>query len=575
MSNTLADYFVGLKLKPDVGSIKKVDQFFRVLENRINKASKKVSSKMDSFGIPTAASAAGQVRAIKQVSDANTRANNKALTEQRKINALERVRLATESLRQKSIRLQRSDQRLNKPVSSTSNFARSAKTAVGTTQTLAGTAVAGFGLGQLNDVSQRLEMLPVAMEAVTGSAAKAAQQLEFLAKLGHEMGATRLELAPEYTKMLASGMGTKLEGQMPAIFTSMVRYGKVMGLEPEEMKGSFKAVSQMINKQQIMAEELKGQLAERLPAAVRIMADAVTGGDTKKLFALMKKGNLDPNSALPKFAMELEKRAAGGMEAYKKTQRGQQNFARVALEDQLINFSKEGGSSAFFRIWKSFADTLPKLNGLVKALAGAFQGVARAVEGLGTILQAVSKLFDFWYTLPETVQDFGKIATAAFLAIRIQAGLLGATMARAFLPLTTAYIILEDFAYAAMGKDSVTKRAMDYFKTAPMNADLWNTGLNSLTPAGLATSFLDGYINNSKAGNIWSKITTDGASATASADAANKIMGAGTDAFKQKIIDINIDVTGDTSDSKSLAERISSELNATLKPLIFNKVPVE
>lgn len=112
---------------------------------------------------------------------------------------------------------------------------------------LATAGVAGFGLSALNQVSQRLELLPVGLEAVTGSAEKAAVHLKFLEKLGRDVGATRLELVPEYTKMLASAIDTPLEQEMPKIFTSITRYGKVMGLDQESMKGTFKSVTQMIN----------------------------------------------------------------------------------------------------------------------------------------------------------------------------------------------------------------------------------------------------------------------------------------------------------------------------------------
>jgi hypothetical protein len=121
---------------------------------------------------------------------------------------------------------------------------------------MAGAGLAGFGFGSLSNTLQKLELLPVSLEAVTGSAEAAAKELEFLSKLGREIGATQLELAPEYTKMLASAFGTPLEKEIQNIFSSLTVYGKVMGLDQEAMKGTFKSISQMIGKQQIMASSL-------------------------------------------------------------------------------------------------------------------------------------------------------------------------------------------------------------------------------------------------------------------------------------------------------------------------------
>ena len=62
-----------------------------------------------------------------------------------------------------------------------------------------------------------------------------------------------------------------------------------------------------------MAEELTGQLAEAIPGAVAIMAEALgyvtkTGlPDTAKLFKEMEKGAIDGSDALNKFSVELKK----------------------------------------------------------------------------------------------------------------------------------------------------------------------------------------------------------------------------------------------------------------------------
>lgn len=319
--------------------------------------------------------------------------------------------------------------------------------------TIAGFTAGGFGLSALNTKLQKLEMLPVSMEAVTGDKAKADQQLAFLNRLGHEVGSTRMELAPDYTKFFASAAGTPLEAHAQSGFRSLTRYGKVMGLDQEEMKGSFKAVTQMVNKQQIMAEELKGQLAERLPAAVRLMAEAVTGGDTKKLMAMMKDGQLDPNTALPKFFMLLESKAAGGWGKYTQTTRYQQNMAGVNFEDSLALFGKSGGNDAFFRMWQTIQQTLPKLDPIVKALAKSFSVLADGLEHSANILVMFSDGMAKFNTLsPEVQKGFGLMGAAAVL--------FGTQLGRAFLPLTLMFGLLDDLATYRKGGKSLIGEAL-------------------------------------------------------------------------------------------------------------------
>jgi tape measure domain-containing protein len=70
------------------------------------------------------------------------------------------------------------------------------------------------------------------------------------------------------------------------------------------------ALTQMIGKQKISAEELRQQLGEAMPSAFGIMAKAL-GVTTKELDKMMASGQLLANEVLPKFAEEAE-RAFGG-----------------------------------------------------------------------------------------------------------------------------------------------------------------------------------------------------------------------------------------------------------------------
>lgn len=99
----------------------------------------------------------------------------------------------------------------------------------------------GLGVGALNQSVRTLQNLPVMLTSVTGSEQRAAQELEFLNNLGNQVGATVASMAPDYTKMFASAMGTPLESQMQRGFSAFTRYGKVMGLDQEAMSGSYRA----------------------------------------------------------------------------------------------------------------------------------------------------------------------------------------------------------------------------------------------------------------------------------------------------------------------------------------------
>ena len=115
----------------------------------------------------------------------------------------------------------------------------------------------GFGAAyaavNFNKIGQELQAIENALLAVSGSEKAAAENMAFLNSVGAEMGKTVRGLGPEFVKLAASIQGTALGGQEQTIFKSFMKYGTVMGLDEEAMKGSFRAVSQMVSKQQVYA----------------------------------------------------------------------------------------------------------------------------------------------------------------------------------------------------------------------------------------------------------------------------------------------------------------------------------
>ncbi|MGK9450433.1 tape measure protein [Acidithiobacillus caldus] len=79
-----------------------------------------------------------------------------------------------------------------------------------------------------------------------------------------------------------------------------------MGLSAQETTGALLAISQMMSKGTVQAEELRGQLGDRLPGTFQIAARAM-GVSTSALSDMLDKGELLATDFLPKFAAQLEK----------------------------------------------------------------------------------------------------------------------------------------------------------------------------------------------------------------------------------------------------------------------------
>ena len=249
----------------------------------------------------------------------------------------------------------------------------------------------GFGLKELNKQVQDWTMLETKMTAVIGDIEKAQAKIENLKRLGQNIGSNPLELANSYVQMLASAQGTGFEPHLDKGFGTFTRYGKVMGLDEEAMKGSLRAVNQMLSKQQIMAEELRGQLAERLPAAVRLMADAVADGDTSKLNKMMERGELDPNVVLPKFFAEMQKAVDKGWDKYLQTSRYHQGKAQAATGILTDVFGRNGGERGLVNFWRSLQEALNASQPAAKLLAEKFYDLSKQSEQLSNIVKLVNE----------------------------------------------------------------------------------------------------------------------------------------------------------------------------------------
>ena len=143
--------------------------------------------------------------------------------------------------------------------------------------------------------------------------AQAAQEIQYLRQVTDQLGVSFAAVAPMYGRLAAATKGTNLEGRATReIFESIAQASVVMGLGVEETEGAMRALVQMVSKGQIQAEELRGQLGERLPRAFQIFADSM-GVTTGELSKLLEMGQVGPER-LAQFAATLKGELAGNLD---------------------------------------------------------------------------------------------------------------------------------------------------------------------------------------------------------------------------------------------------------------------
>jgi len=134
-------------------------------------------------------------------------------------------------------------------------------------------------------------------------------ELSWLEREAARLGISFQVLSDEYSKFAVAANAANFSAQATReIFISVAEAGRVNKLSLDEMSGVFLALTQMISKGKVSAEELRRQLGDRLAGAFNIFADAL-GVSTAQLDQMMRQGEVLANETnLLKFADELRKR---------------------------------------------------------------------------------------------------------------------------------------------------------------------------------------------------------------------------------------------------------------------------
>lgn len=236
---------------------------------------------------------------------------------------------------------------------------------------LAGGLAVGLGVAYSSRADINLERSQQALKGVYETAARAEQQFQRVSREADRLGISVSELAMQYARFQAAAKGTDLEGEKATqIFLAVAESAQIMGLRADETEGVLRALGQIMSKGKVQAEELRGQLGDRLSGAFQLFAKAI-GVSTAELDDMLKKGGVIATETLPSFGRQL--RSAFGTDANTRIETTISNFTRLTSE---INLS----AAALGKFINSGAG--PLASGVTNILSNARQTVAEQGGGL-------------------------------------------------------------------------------------------------------------------------------------------------------------------------------------------------
>jgi tape measure domain-containing protein len=181
----------------------------------------------------------------------------------------------------------------------------------------------------------KFEQMQKAINFASGSVEKGNANFKFLQDTAQKLGLDLQGMAEGYKSFSASSIlaGQSIE-ETNRQFEAVSKAVAALGLGTEDAKGVFLALGQVMSKGNVQAEELRGQIGERLPGAFNLAANAM-GVTTAELNKMLEQGQVGSKEFLPKFATELEKTFGAKAQENLKTLTGAQNNFNSSM-DKLI-----------------------------------------------------------------------------------------------------------------------------------------------------------------------------------------------------------------------------------------------
>lgn len=239
------------------------------------------------------------------------------------------------------------------------------------------------------NTTKEIQALDLALKNVTRTQESFAETQQFLNRVATAYGIEINGLIRSYTQFLAASQNAIESGAITAtqiqdIFESVSKASGAMGLSAEQQQGAFLALQQMISKGNVQAEEIRGQLAERLPGAFGILAKSM-GVTEIELNKLLKDGKVLAAEVLPAFAKQLE--IAYGVENLTRVE--SLTAASERLGNSWVNFVRElnTGSGSVTKFFSWFIDgasqALTALSNLIKSKDDLLKSSGEEASGRG------------------------------------------------------------------------------------------------------------------------------------------------------------------------------------------------
>lgn len=286
---------------------------------------------------------------------------------------------------------------------------------------LLGVVAAGAGLYGIKtqlesvwDAGVKLAANQIRFNVAFDGVEEGTKQLQFARDVALNLKLPIDTMVKSYGDLALAAKGSALEGEgARKIFIGFAQAARVNGATNEATAGVFKALTQILSKGKVQAEELRHQLGDRLPGAMQLMATGL-GVTTAQLDAMMKKGELTSDTLVNMAAVASERVApqlAASLDS---------PAAKLAdFQNRIVVFKETIAQSGFL---EAVGDAFDKL---AKALS-----TPEAVQAAKDLGVALGDIVTWATTLAtsgnlDTILEWAKGLGVAFIALQITSMITG------------------------------------------------------------------------------------------------------------------------------------------------------
>lgn len=227
-------------------------------------------------------------------------------------------------------------------------------------------------VGPLNSIletTDKFRRMEIALTSLTGSITEARTSMESLREISQKLPFTLETITNTFVRLRSTGV-KDTERVMLGLVNAIAAFGGA----DEELKLAALAIQQMAGKGVISMEELRRQLGERIPTAIRIMAREL-GLSLPQLFEKVQSGALESFEGIEALTRGFEKDFKGAAERMLNSWRG----ATIKFKDAWDQFLRAIGETGFLQ----FAiDTLNSLTVELRNIGSEIKIFQLAIDDL-------------------------------------------------------------------------------------------------------------------------------------------------------------------------------------------------